>query len=141
MPLGCRILVQEHMLWRGNFALNKVPVSKILVHRREGYPSYSFFFVIIYFLKMGQFLFLGDLLDSGFGYRGEGGAVGTVVAWFSALETKTSFKANLLFLQGELLGAYGINVHCVWVLGLPSGGWKVGMYKRGGGGLVVFASM
>ena len=35
---------------------------------------------------------------------------------------------------------YGIDVHCVWVLGLPSGGWKVGTYKRGGGGLVVFAS-
>ena len=128
------------MLRRGNFASNKVPILKILVHRREGYPSYSFFFVIIYFLKMGQFLFLGDLLDSRFGCRGEGGAVGTVVAQFSALETKTLFKANLSFLWGELLDIYGIDVHCVWVLGLPSGGWKVGMYRRGGGGFVVFAS-
>ena len=80
MPLGCRILVQEHTLWRGNFALKEVPVSKILVHRREDYPSYSFIIIIIYFLKMGQFLFLGSLLDSRFGCRGEGRAVGTVVA-------------------------------------------------------------
>ena len=140
MPLGCRILVQEHTLQRGNFVSNKVPVSKILVCRREGYPSYSFFFVIIYFLKMRQFLFLGDLLDLGFGCRGESGAVGTVVAWFLASEIKTSFKANLPFLWGELLDTYGINIHCIWVLGLPSDGWKVGTYKRGGGGLVVFAS-
>ena len=140
MPLGCRILVQEHMLWRGNFVLNKVPISKILVHRREGYPGYSFFFIIIYFLKMGKFLFLGNLLDSRFGCRGEGGAVGTIVAQFSALETKTFFKANLSFLWDELLDMYGIDVHCIWVLGLPSSGWKVGMYRRGGGDSVVFAS-
>ena len=140
MPLGCRILVQEHTLRRGNFALNKVPVSKILVRRREGYPSYSFI-IIIYFLKIRRFLFLGDLLDSRFGYRGEGGAVGTIVAWFLALETKTLFKANLLFLWGELLDMYGIDVHCIWVLGFPSGGWKVGTYRRGGGDFVVFASM
>ena len=141
MPLGCRILVQEHILRRRNFALNKVPVSKILVRGREGYPSYFFFFVIIYFLKMGQFLFLGDLLDSRLGCRGEGGAVGTVVTWFSASETKTLFKANLSFLWGELLDTYGIDVHCVWVLGLPGSGWKVGTYRRGGGAFVVFASM
>ena len=140
MPLGCRILVQEHMLQRGNFALNKVPVSKILVCRREGYPSYSFFIIIIYFLKMGKSLFLGDLLDLRFGCRGEGGAVDTVVAQFSALETKTLFKANLLFLWGELLDAYGIDVHCIWVLGFLSGGWKVGTYRRGVGDFVVFAS-
>ena len=90
---------------------------------------------------MGKFLFLGDLLDSRFGCRGEGGAVGTVVAWFSASETKTLFKANLSFLWGELLDTYGVNVHCIWVLGLPSSGWKVGTYRRGGGDSVVFASM
>ena len=127
------------MLQRGNFVSNKVSISKILVCRREGYPGYSFFFIIIYFPKMGKFLFLGNLLDLRFGCRGEGGAVGTVVARFSASETKTLFKANLSFLWGELPDMYGVDVHCIWVLGLPSGGWKVGMYRRGGGDSVVFA--
>ena len=43
-----------------NFALNEVPVSKILVSRRESDPSYSFIVIVIYLLKAGEFFFLVD---------------------------------------------------------------------------------
>ena len=86
------------MLKRGNFALNKVPVSKILIHRREGDPSYSFVVIIIYLLEAGKFFFLVDALDSWFQGRGEDWAAGTIMSCLLAAEAKTFLNTNLLFL-------------------------------------------
>ena len=66
--------------------------------------------------------------------------VDTVMSCFLAAEAKTFFNANLLFLWSELPNMYGIYVHSVWVLGLPSGGGgEVKIYGRRGG-FVVFDS-
>ena len=93
----CRILLQEHISRRGNFAFNKVPVSKILVFRREGDPSYSFI-AIIYLLEVREFFLLVDSLDSWFWGGGEDRAAGTVVSCLSAAKAKAFFNANLSFL-------------------------------------------
>ena len=66
--------------------------------------------------------------------------VDTVMSCLLAAEAKTFFNANLLFLWSELPDTYGIYVHSVWVLGLPSGGGgEVKVYERRGG-FVVFDS-
>ena len=39
---------------KGELALNKVPILKILVSRREGYSSYSFIFIIINSWRWGS---------------------------------------------------------------------------------------
>ena len=57
------MLLQEHVSKRGNFVLNKVPISKILVFRRESDPSYPFVIFIVYLLEAGKFFFLVDTLD------------------------------------------------------------------------------
>ena len=44
--------------------LNEVSISKILVFRREGDPSYYFVIIIIYLLEAREFFFLVDALDS-----------------------------------------------------------------------------
>ena len=68
------------MLKKGNFASNKVPVSKILVFRKEGDPSYIFIVVVIYLLEVGEFFFLVDVLDSWFWSGDEDRTTGTVVS-------------------------------------------------------------
>ena len=139
MLLECKILLQEHTLRRGNFASNKVLISKILVFRREGDPSHSFV-VVIYLLKVREFFFLVNALDSWFWGRGEDRATGTVVSYLSAVEAKAFLDANLSFLWSELPDMYGIYVHSIWVLDLPSGGrGEVRAYGRRGG-FVVFGS-
>ena len=120
---------------------NKVPISEILVFRREDDPSYSFIIVIIYLLEAEEFFFLVDALDSWFWSGGEDRTTGTVVSCFSAAEAKTFLNANLLFLWSELPDMYGIHVHSIWVLGLPSrDGGEVRAYGRRGG-FVVFGSL
>ena len=86
------------MLKRGNFVLNEVPILKILVHRREGDPGYSFVVIVIYLLEAREFFFLVDTLDSWFWSGGEDRAVGTVVSCLLAVEAKTFLNANLSFL-------------------------------------------
>ena len=132
----CKILLQEHTLKRRNFALNKVPVSKILVFRREGDHSHSFI-IIIYLLEVREFFFLVDALDFWFWGGGENRTIGTVVSCLSAVEVKTFLNANLLFLWDELPDTYNIYIHSIWVLGLPSGGrGEVRVYGRRGGFMV-----
>ena len=123
---------------RGNFVLNEVPVSKILVFRRENDPSYSFIIIVIYLLEVGGFFFLVDALDSWFWSGGEDRTVGAIVSSLLAVEAKAFFKANLLFLWSELPDAYDIYVHSIWVFGLPSGSrGEIRAYGRRGG-FVVF---
>ena len=120
--------------------LNEVPVSKILVFRREGDPSYSFVIVIIYLLEVREFFFFVDALDSWFWGGGEDRAAGTIVSCLLAVEAKIFLDANLSFLWSELSDAYGIYIHSVWVLCLPSGdGGEVRAYGRRGS-FVVFGS-
>ena len=116
--------------------MNKVPISKILVFKRESDPCYSFIVVIIYLLEVGEFFFLVDAFR--FQGRGEDGIVDTVVSCLSVVEAKTFFDANISFLWSELPDVYGIYVHSIWIFGLPSGGrGKVRAYGRRGG-FVIF---
>ena len=78
--------------------MNKVPVSKILVYRREGDPGYSFIVIVIYLLEAGKFFFLVNTLDSWFWGGGEDRAAGTIMSCLSALEAKTFLNANLSFI-------------------------------------------
>ena len=127
-----------HILKRGNFALNEVSVSKILVFRREGDPSYSFVIIIFYLLEARKFFFLVDALDSWFWGRGEDRIASAIVSCLSAVEAKTFLNTNLSFLWSELSDVYDIHVHSIWVLDLPSGGrGEVRAYRRKGG-FVVF---
>ena len=117
---------------------NEVPISNILVLRRESDPSHSFIVVIIYLLEARKFFFLVDMLDSWFQDGGEDRVAGTVVSCFSAAEAKTFLNANPSFLWGELPDAYGIYIHSIWVFGLPDGGrGEVRVYRRRGS-FVVF---
>ena len=129
------------MLKRGNFVLNEVPISKILVHKREGDPGYSFIVIIIYLLEAGKFFFLVDILDSWFQGGGEDRAAGTIMSHLSAMEAKTFLNANFLFLWSELPDAYDVYIHSVWILGSSNRGrGEVRAYERRGG-LVVFGSL
>ena len=113
---------------------NEVPISKILIFRREGDPSYSFVVIIIYLLEIRGFFFLVDALDSWFWGRGEDRIAGTVVSYLLAAEAKTLLNTNLSFLWSELPDAYSIYIHSIWVFGLPSGGGgEVRAYERRGG--------
>ena len=117
---------------------NKVPVSKILVFRKESDLSYSFSVVIIYILKAGKFLFLVYTLDFGFQGEGEDRVVGTIMACLVTAEAKTFLNANLLFLWGELPDVYGINIHSIWILGFPNRNrGKARVYGRRGGLMVL----
>ena len=123
------------MSMRGNFALNKVPISKILIFRRKSDPSYSFIIIIIiYFLEVERFFFLVEALDSWFWGEGEDRTTSTVVSYLLAAEAKTFLNANLSFLWSELPNIYGIYIHSIWILGLPSGGrGEIRAYGRRGG--------
>ena len=93
---------------KGELALNKVPILKILVSRREGYSSYSFIFIIINLLEVGEFFFFIYILDLGFWSGGEDGTIGTIVACLLAVKAKTFLNTNLSFLWSELPNAYSI---------------------------------
>ena len=137
MPLGCKTLLQGHTSKRGNFVLNKVLISKILVFRKENDPSYCFIVIIIYLLKAGEFFFLVDTLNPGFQGGDKDRTIG-IVTCLLVVEAKTLLNANLLFLWGELPDMYGMYVHNIWILGFPNKGrGKVRAYRRRGG-LVVF---
>ena len=132
MPSECKILLQVHTSKRGNFALNEVSISKILVFGRESNPSYSFIIMVNYFLEAGEF-FLVDALDFWFWGRGENRTVGIIVSCLLAVKAKTFLNANLLFLWSELPDIYGIYIHSIWVLGLSSRSrGKVRVYRKEG---------
>ena len=121
--------------------LNEVPISKILVFKRESDPSYSFIVIIIYLLEVRKFFFLVDALDFWFWDRGEDGTVGTIVSCLLTAEAKTFFDANFSFLWSELPNVYDIYVHSVWILGLLSRSrGKIRAYGRRGD-FVVFGSL
>ena len=77
---------------------NEVPVSKILVHGREGDPGYSFIVIVIYLLEVRGFFLFVDALDSWFWDGGKDRAAGTVMSCLLAVEAKTFLNANLSFL-------------------------------------------
>ena len=118
--------------------MNKVPISKILVHKRESDPGYLFIVIIIYLLEARKFSLPVDMLNSWFWGRGEDRAADTIVSCLSAAEAKAFFDANLSFLWSELPDAYGIYIHSVWVFGSPSGGRGEVKACGGRGGFVVF---
>ena len=103
MPSGCKILLQVHMLTRGNFVSNEVPISKIMVFRKEGDPSYFFIIVVIYLLEAREFFFLVDTLDSWFQGRGKNRTTGIVMSCLLAAEAKILLNANLSFLWVSFL--------------------------------------
>ena len=111
------------LLERESSALKQVSHSKILI-QPEMDPSYSFFFIVIfYFLELRESFFFSGMLNMRFlgGVRGCG-AGRCHVSTFAALEAKSLLGTSLSFFRGEFLGEFDhIYVHGVGVFGSSGG--------------------
>ena len=113
------------------FALGNSSCLKIQRFKRD-LSYHLLLFIVIDILQLGQF-FAAYFVYLLIALLSKGGAHGTEMAWFSAVEAKFLFNAAFAFFWGELGDLDRIHDHGVGVVGLGVGGvgeGVVGLMRR-----------
>ena len=108
------------MIWKEGFALGNSSCLKIQGFERN-LLYHHLLLVIVNLLKLGQLL-AANLLYLLVPLLSKGGACGTKMTGFPAVEAEFLFDTSFAFFQGKLGDFNGVDDHGVRVVGLGVGG-------------------